>query len=329
MNSALVVGGTRFIGRHTVEELLEHEYHVTLFNRGSHENPFVDYADVHHVRGDRGNDEELLSAKREVEPDVVFDFAAYHPEEVRSAVEIFADVDAYVYVSSGAAYARDDIPKREAETPIKECTPDQAVDDSYDTYGNRKAEGDRAVFEAADRGVNAMSVRPTVVYGPFDYTERLDYWVNRVENHDRVVVPGDGTNVWQRVYVEDVANLLRLVAENGTPGNAYNAGDQNSITLERTIEEIESALDTDVEVVHASERELSTVDLDLADFPLYRPYPHVLDTHRAESVGWESTPVSEAMERTVGESTESDRDGADVGPARETEERLLDVLDTV
>jgi len=329
MDSALVIGGTRFIGRHTVEELLDHDYHVTIFNRGSHENPFVDYADVHHVRGDRTDDEALLSAKREVEPDVVLDFVAYHPDDVRSAVDIFADVDAYVYVSSGSSYAADDIPKREGVTALCECTPDQAVDDSYETYGNRKAEGDRQVFEAAERGVNAMAVRPTVVYGPFDYTERLDYWLNRVQEYDRIVVPGDGTNVWQRVYVEDVASLLRLVAENGEAGKAYNAGDQNAITLERTVEEAADALDTDVEVVHASARELSTVDLELDDFPLYRDYPHVLDTHRAESVGWESTAVSEAMERTAAEHVESDRDGSDVGPDRETEERLLDVLDTV
>lgn len=329
MDSALVIGGTRFIGRHTVEELLEHDYHVTLFNRGSHENPFVDDADVHHVRGDRTKDDELLSAKREVDPDIVLDFVAYHPEDVRSAVEVFATVDAYVYVSSGAAYGRDDIPKRERVTPLEECTPDQAVDDTYETYGNRKAEGDREVFAAAERGVNAMSVRPTVVYGPYDYTERLDYWVSRVEQYDRIALPGDGTNVWQRVYVEDVASLLRLVAENGDPGTAYNAGDQNAITLERTVREIADALDTDVEVVHASDRELSTVALERGDFPLYRSYPHVLDTHRAESVGWESTPVSAAMETTVAESVESDRDGTDVGPDRETEERLLDVLETV
>ena len=53
MQSALVIGGTRFIGRHTVTELLDHEYDVAIFNRGNHENPFEDDDRVTHVPGDR------------------------------------------------------------------------------------------------------------------------------------------------------------------------------------------------------------------------------------------------------------------------------------
>ena len=80
--------------------------------------------------------------------------------------------------------------QREGETPLCDCTDEQAADDSGASYGPRKAEGDRVVFEAASRGINAMSVRPCIVYGPDDYTERLDYWIDRVLNYDRVVVPG-------------------------------------------------------------------------------------------------------------------------------------------
>ncbi|MFW5919943.1 MAG: NAD-dependent epimerase/dehydratase family protein, partial [Halanaeroarchaeum sp.] len=51
MDDALVIGGTRFIGRHVVEDLREHGYDVTIFNRGTHENPFADAEDVEHVQG--------------------------------------------------------------------------------------------------------------------------------------------------------------------------------------------------------------------------------------------------------------------------------------
>ncbi|MFW5937827.1 MAG: NAD-dependent epimerase/dehydratase family protein [Halanaeroarchaeum sp.] len=329
MTHALVIGGTRFVGRHLVDELLANDYELTLFNRGSHENPFADDPAVAHVEGDRTNDSALEMAAADVDPDVVFDVVAYYPRDVASATRIFADVDAYVYVSSGSAYAEEEIPKREDSTPIYECTDEQAVDDSGETYGNRKAEGDREVVRAADRGVRAMSVRPPIVYGAYDYTERLDFWLDRVANHDRIVVPGDGTNLWQRVFAGDLATALRLVAEDGAAGEIYNVGDRNAVTLDRMLELAADAMETEVELVHASERELSIADLSLEDFPLYRPYPHLLATDKIADLGWESTPVEEAMERTVVEHLESDRDGAERGPSREETERVLGVLDTV
>jgi nucleoside-diphosphate-sugar epimerase len=329
MDTALVVGGTRFVGRHLVEELRANDYGVTVLTRGEHDNPFADADDVDRVAGDRTDRTDLRTAALSVDPDVVFDVVAYHPAEVETATEVFADVDAYVYVSSGAAYAAEHVPKREGETPLRACSEDEATDDSWETYGPRKAAGDRAVFAAADRGVNALSVRPCVVYGPHDYTERLDYWLHRVLTADRVLLPGDGTNLWHRAYVEDVASALRVVAERGTPGEAYNVGDRRLLTLGELVDVAAAEAGRDVEVVHASERELSVADLSLSDFPLYRDYPHVLDTSKLAALGWTSTPVESAVARTLAEHRESDRDGAGEGPDRATEERVLSVLDTL
>jgi nucleoside-diphosphate-sugar epimerase len=329
MDAALVVGGTRFVGRHLVDHLLDHDYHVTLFTRGTHENPFADRDGVRHVRGDRTVRTDLQAAAMTVDYDVVFDVVAYHPDDVETAVEVFADADAYVYVSSGAAYGEEVIPKREGETGLEPCTPQQATDDAPETYGARKAAGDRAVFEAAADGVRAMSVRPCVVYGPHDYTERTDYWLARVSASDRVLVPGDGTNVWHRVYAPDVARALRLVAERGEAGEAYNVGDRRLTTLAEYVELAADAMGTTVEVVTAGERALSAGDLTPESFPLYRSYPHVMSTAKLAALGWESTPPSTAMLATAADHRESDRDGSDVGPDREAEARVLGVLDTV
>jgi len=339
MDSAFVIGGTRFVGRHLVADLLEHDYDVTIFNRGNHENPFADDDRVAHVEGDRTDDGELASAARQSEYDAVFDVVAYRPREVRTATRIFDDADAYVYVSSGDAYGAEEIPKREGETELRPCSDEQAADDSSGTYGNRKAEGDRAVFAAAeDRGLRAMAVRPCIVYGPQDYTERLDFWIDRVATHDRVVVPGDGTNVWHRAYVEDVASALRVVAEAGAAGEAYNVGDRRLVTLDELLELIGECLADaadaptgagDVELVHASERELSIADLSGDDYVLYRDYPHVLDTTKLAALGWASTPLREAMQATVDDHLASDRDGSDHDPGHEHEHALLDVLDTL
>jgi len=326
---ALVVGGTRFIGRHTVAELLGNGYDVTLFNRGTHENPFADDDRVAHVEGDRTVDSDVERAAERADPDVVVDCVAYYPADVRTATEVFADVDAYVYVSSGAAYGAERIPKREGETPLEPCSAEQATDDTMESYGARKAEGDRAVFEAAERGVNAMVVRPPVVYGPHDYTGRFDYWVDRVLHHDRVIVPGDGTTLWHRVYVADAARALRVVAEAGEPGEAYNCGDRHVPTMNEWIDLVADAADESVEVVTAGERELAAAGIEPTDVPLYRPYPHVLETEKLATLSWEATDHDEALAATVAEHRESDRTGREQGPDRADEERVLGVLDTL
>ena len=326
---ALVVGGTRFIGRHAVSEFLDDGYEVTLFNRGTHGNPFSDDDRVAHIEGDRTNESDLRRAGLKLTPDIVIDCVAYRPRDVHTATDVFADVDAYVYVSSGAAYGAERIPKREDETPLRSCSVEEATDDTDASYGPRKAEGDRAVFSAADRGVNAMAVRPTVVYGPHDYTERFDYWIDRVDAHDRIVVPGEGSALWQLAYVGDVARALRLVAERGTPGEAYNVGDGHAPILREWVDLLAEACGTDVEVVLAGERELGAVGLSPDSFPLYRGYPHLLETVKLSELGWEPTPHSEALSETVREHRDSDRTGRENGPDRETEERLIDVLGTV
>ncbi|SMO67432.1 NAD-dependent epimerase/dehydratase family protein [Halorubrum cibi] len=328
-DTALVIGGTRFIGRHAVEDLIENDYRVTTLTRGNREDPFADDDRVSHVDGDRTNDRDLEAAKLSADPDVVIDCVAYHPADVEAATDLFADVDAYVYVSSGAAYGAEHVPKREGETPLEECTSEQATDDSDATYGNRKAAGDRGVFAAAEDGVNAMAVRPCIVYGPHDHTERLDYWIDRVLTCDRVVVPGDGQNLWHRAYVEDVARALRVVAERGDPGAAYNVGDRRALTLEETLETIAAVADTTCTVVPASADALAAGGLEPSDFTLYREYPHLLDTCALADLGWESTPVEEAMARSVADHRESDRDGSEWDPGREAEERVLGVKDTI
>jgi len=325
---ALFVGGTRFIGRHAVRKFRDAGYDVTIFHRGEHESPFADDEAVDHLRGDRTDDGDLADAAA-VDPDVVVDLVAYQPRDVRTATRVFDDVDAYVYVSSGAAYGDESVPKREDETALEPCTDEQATDDSGATYGARKAEGDRAVFAAAEEGVNAMSVRPCVVYGPHDYTRRFDYWVQRVANYDRVLVPGDGTNLWHRVSVANVARALRVVAEEGTPGEAYNVGDWTLQTLRETVETVADALETDVDVVTAGSRELAAGGLESSDFPLYRDPPHVLDTNRLRSLGWEPQPPAEAVAETVEATPERDADEAQQGPDRAAEERVLGVLDTL
>jgi 2'-hydroxyisoflavone reductase len=323
---ALVIGGSRFIGRHTVAALADAGYDVTIFNRGTHDHPFGSAVD--RVEGDRREDDDLRRARDAVDPDVVVDCVAYYPRDVRVACEVFADVEGYVFISSGAAYGAERVPKREGETALHPCSDEQATDDTWETYGNRKAEADREMFVAAERGVNAMSLRPPIVYGPHDYTERFDYWVDRVDGADRVLVPGDGTNLRHLVYVEDVADAVVTLLDRGEPGEAYNVGDDHLPTLGEWVDLVADACGSHPTVVHAGERELAAGDLTHEDFPLYRPYPHVLDTTKLRALGWRSTAHEEAVAATVEHVRERGFEG-DRGPDREAEARVLDILETM
>jgi nucleoside-diphosphate-sugar epimerase len=325
METALIIGGTRFIGRYTVEEFRDAGYDVTTFNRGRHDDPFADDDSVSQVTGDRRDRDALERAHETVDPDVVVDCVAYFPADVRTATDVFAD-STYVYVSSGAAYGVDRTPKREGETPLADCSPEQAITDSTETYGPRKAEGDRVVFAAAEAGVRAMSVRPTVVYGPHDYTERFAYWIDRVDSYDRIVVPQDGLSLWQMVYVEDVASALRTVAEEGTAGEAYNVGDEHAPTLAEWIDLLVETCATDVETVGASARELATEGIEPTDFPIYRRPPHLLSTAKLRRLGWSATDHATALDRTVAEHRASGRTGREHGPDRTVERSLIERL---
>jgi len=327
--NALVVGGTRFIGRHLVEELLDHDYAVTTFTRGETASPFADHDRVDAVHGDRTERDSLEQARDAVDPDVVIDTCAYFPADVETATEVFADVDAYVYISSGSAYDvsgpanASDVPMREDETPLMDCTPEQAENEDMETYGPRKAEGDRVVFRAAENGINAISVRPMLVYGPHDYTERFAYWTDRVAEYDEVVVPFDGGSLLHRIYVEDVASGLRIAAEEGEPGEAYNVADRNTFSLKQSLELAAAGLDTEAEVVEADRTELAAGGLEPMDFPLYVPTPEIVATEKLADLGWESTPPAEAVANAAQAHREHGRDGTENGPDREAEESVI------
>lgn len=325
MTRALLIGGTGFFGRHAASEFRAAGYDVAVFARGEHAVP----DDVTALRGDRTDRHALEAARDDVDPDVVVDLAAMSPADVEAATAIFGDAEAYVYVSSASAYAPPlRLPSRE-DDPLNPWTDEQATDGWAAAYGARKAEGDRRCFAAADDGANAMVVRPVVGYGPGDWSGRHDYWFDRVRRYDRVVVPGDGDSTFHRVFAPDVATALRLVAERGTPGEAYNVAERDTAWLDRTVELAAAALDTGVDMVHAGRRELASVDLVPTDFPLYSPVPRLVSTERLAALGWESTPVDEAIERTVaaflGRGAEvRESPMHDHGVDRETEEALID-----
>src|SRR6476659_4053006 len=208
----LVLGGTRFLGRAVVEAALAHGHEVTLFNRGQTNAEL--FPSVEKLRGDRSAD---LSALRGRAWDVVVDVAAYFPRVVETSVRALADSGRYLFVSSVSVYANQSVPQFEDSELEALADPE---DTSYDTYGARKAACEAVVQRAF--GDRATIVRPGLIVGPHDPTDRFSYWPKRIAAGGRVLAPGDPGDPVQFIDVRDLAEFIVRLAESRR-GGVFNA----------------------------------------------------------------------------------------------------------
>jgi nucleoside-diphosphate-sugar epimerase len=209
----LVLGGTAFLGRAVVESALARGHEVTLFNRGK-TNPEL-FPEAEKVRGDRNDD---LSALEGYEWDAVVDVATFLPRAVRLATEALRDrVERYVFVSSISAYSDFSTPASE-DSPLAQL--ENPESESIEDYGPLKAECERLVQEAF--GARALVVRPGLIVGPHDPTDRFTYWPRRVAEGGRMLAPAPPDQPVQFIDVRDLGDWIVTAIEAGRSG-AYNA----------------------------------------------------------------------------------------------------------
>jgi 2'-hydroxyisoflavone reductase len=213
----LILGGTVFLGRHTVDAALARGHEVTIFTRGQHPAEFA--GPVERLRGDRDGGLDALRGRRW---DAAIDTSGYVPRVVGATAALLADAVAhYTFVSSISAYG-----DWEKEVGVDErhplaALPDEGVEEvTGETYGALKALCERAV-EAALPGRTAI-VRPGLIVGPYDPTDRFTYWPHRVARGGALLAPGRPQRAVQFVDARDLgAWLVRLAEERRT--GAYNA----------------------------------------------------------------------------------------------------------
>jgi 2'-hydroxyisoflavone reductase len=204
----LVLGGTRFLGRAIVDAAVECGHEVTLFNRGITQ-PGL-YPDLDQIMGDRTTD---LSGLHGREFDIAIDVAAYHPDVVRMSLEALAGrVGRYVFVSTVSVYADQSTPQAETGEVL-----DHGENPSY---GARKAACEELVLRAYRD--HALVVRPGMIVGPHDPTDRFAYWPRRLSQAGPVLVPGDPADLTQFIDVRDLAAWTLTAASGGSSG-VYNA----------------------------------------------------------------------------------------------------------
>jgi 2'-hydroxyisoflavone reductase len=202
----LVIGGTQFVGRHIVEAALSRGDRVTLFNRGQTAAALP--PGVQHLRGDRRGDLSALAGGRW---DAVVDTCGFLPAEVaRMADALQGRVGRYVFISSVSAYAGFERPNHEGSVLGRIDDPHTETVDGR-TYGPLKA---LCEYEVQQRfGASALIVRPGLVVGPHDPTQRFTYWparIARAADGQAVLVPGEPTQPVQFIDARDLAAFVLL-----------------------------------------------------------------------------------------------------------------------
>jgi 2'-hydroxyisoflavone reductase len=213
----LVLGGTRFLGRATVEAALARGHELTLFNRGQ-TNPGL-FPDAEHLVGDRTDDLSDLAGRGW---DAVIDPSGYVPGIVRASARLLADaVEQYLFVSSISVYADYREPRGE-DDPLEtlgEHPVDRLLED-YSNYGALKVLCEHEV-ENAFAG-RALVVRPGLIVGPHDPTDRFTYWPRRARRGGPLLAPAPPEQPVQLIDVRDLAGWMLDMVEAGR-GGTFNA----------------------------------------------------------------------------------------------------------
>jgi 2'-hydroxyisoflavone reductase len=234
----LVLGGTVFLGRHVVEIALARGHDVTLFNRGQ-TSPEL-FPGIEKLRGDRDGDLGALAGRSF---DAVVDTSGYVPRVVRETIEALGDVGHYTFVSTVGVYADRSQPPTE-DAPLE--TLEEETEDWREAYGALKA---LCEDEVRTRFPEAFVVRPGLISGPWDPTDRFTYWPVRLSEGGRVLAPEPRLAPAQIIDVRDLAEWIVDAAERGLAGT-YNTVCE-PFTFEFLLDTCRRAADSDAQLVWA------------------------------------------------------------------------------
>lgn len=295
----LILGGTRFLGPAIVHAARERGHVLTLFNRGK-TNPDL-FPDIETLIGDRDGKLEALAGRQW---DAVVDTSGFVPRIVKMSAELLApSVKQYVFISSISVYAEPIEPGADESARLATMD-DPANEEVMKHYGPLKALCEKAASKAfPDRSAN---IRPGLIVGPEDGTDRFTYWPVRLARGGDVLAPGDGTDRVQIVDVRDLGAWIVTVVERGLTG-AYNAvGPEEPMTMKEMLDACKTGVKSDANLVWVPAKFLEEQNVQAwSDMPAWIPPGSEssgltqVDCSRAISEGLTFRPVSDTAADTL------------------------------
>ena len=335
----LILGGTRFLGRHLVTAALARNHEVTLFNRGKQ--PSATFTNVETIHGDRNSD---LAKLQGCPWDAVIDTCGYLPRSVRASAETLSDsVERYVFISSISAYADVSVTGVNETAAVAGLTSDQlaeanAIDASGASavnygkmYGGLKALCEQTAEEVMPNRV--LTIRPGLIVGAYNYTDRFTYWVERVARGGEVLAPGRPQRYVQFIDARDLAEWTVRMVERKEMG-VYNAnGLPGKLTMERLLEECKTVSMSDAFFTWVSEDFLLQEKVAAwSEVPLWMPEeaaPHMkgllfIDCSKAMGSGLSLRPLNDTIKEVLTwRETNHANDELEAGIDRDKEQSLL------
>jgi 2'-hydroxyisoflavone reductase len=252
----LILGGTGFIGPQMVRYAAERGHRVSIFTRGRTE---ADIPDVEHLIGDRNDD---LSALEGREWDVVLDNNARDYRWVQLSTRVLrGSVEHYVFVSTISVYEAEAMgydladrimrgPGYREESPRHRPAADFRDGDEAH-YGLTKALGEDIVHEVFPG--RTTIVRPGLIVGPDDPTDRFTYWPVRIDRGGEVLAPGNPDHANQVIDQRDLGEWIVRLAEDGTTGDFNATGPASRMSMAEMLYGIRAATSAPVRFTWVSE----------------------------------------------------------------------------
>ncbi len=234
----LILGGTVFLGRHLVEAALERGHEVTLFNRGQR-HPEL-FPEVEKLHGDRDGNLEALKGRRW---DAVIDPSGYVPRIVTDSARLLANaVDHYTFISSISVFDSPVAARIDESGPVATME-DETSEEIGKYYGALKA----LCEQAAEREMpgRVLNIRPGLIIGPHDPSDRFTYWPVRIAQGGEVLAPGAKDAPVQMIHARDLAEWTIKMVEQGKTGIYNGTGPDEAYTMEQVLETCREALGSD------------------------------------------------------------------------------------
>lgn len=237
----LILGGTGFIGPNQVRYAVARGHKVTVFNRGK-TNPGTLPAGVEHLEGDRNG---KLEALKDRKWDAVIDNPTTLPRWVRDAAAVLkGNLNHYVFISTLSVYADNSKPGADeiGETLTLEDPTTETITGA--TYGGLKALSEKEA-EKAYPGKTTI-VRPGLIVGPGDNTDRFTYWPVRIARGGEVLAPGDPTDPVQIIDARDLGEWTIRLLEQKAFGTFNAVGPSSPLTIAEMLYGIRAVTTADV-----------------------------------------------------------------------------------
>lgn len=290
----LILGGTRFLGRHLAQQALDAGHELTLLHRGR-SGPGL-FPQAEHRIADRDGD---LSALAGGEWDAAIDTSAYVPRQVRAMAQALAGrVGQYQLVSTISVYAGFETAGMAEDAPLATLADPLAEAVTGETYGGLKALCEAAAV--AGFAGRCLVARPGLIVGPHDPTGRFTWWPQRLLRGGEVLAPGDPQAPVQFIDARDAAAWLLLQAERGTTGIFNLTGPATGTTMGQVLATAAKALGCSVALTWADEAFLLAQGVaPWTGLPLWLPAAaagmHQIDIDRALDSGLQCRPLAQTV----------------------------------